>query len=375
MRRGADSQQRPVGKQSQQRSGSPPRPRRPAAPRTIKVKFEKPPKSLEERAEKILWPGAVSAGRRNAAPAGRDWRKERSENRASLVPEGPRRWHEDHPEESELPLDVREELAQVTPPGSPRRSGKAPAERLAAAAAAYERDRYGDTLRMTKALLSIAPGSAAARELHGLACYRLGKWEEAIRHLELVVSSGDDQSQIPVIMDCNRALGRSSQVEKLWFELKRSSPDADVLVEGRLVLASTRAHRGDPEGAIELLMAAGAAKALRHPAERHVRQWYLLGDLLEKTGDIPRAREMFERVVRADPDLADAEARLASLGRNKPKSGRRGISQTAARQTPAKRIPAKQTAIKQTAIKQTAIKQNARTGGPAGERRGRFEGR
>ena len=176
---------------------------------------------------------------------------------------------------------------------------------------------------MTKALLSIAPGSAAARELHGLACYRLGKWEEAIRHLELVDSAGDDHSQLPVIMDCNRALGRSSQVEKLWLDLKRSSPDADVLVEGRLVLASTRAQRGDPEGAIEFLMSAGAAKSLRHPAERHVRQWYLLGDLLEKTGDIPRAREMFERVVRADPDLADAEARLASLGRNRKKASNR----------------------------------------------------
>jgi tetratricopeptide (TPR) repeat protein len=297
-----------------------------------------------------------------------------------LVPESPRRWHEDHPEETELPLDVREELAQVSLPGSQKRPGKAPAERLAAAAAAYERDRYGDTLRMTKALLSIAPGSVAARELHGLACYRLGKWEEAIRHLELVVSAGDDQSQLPVIMDCNRALGRSSQVEKLWYELKRSSPDADVLVEGRLVLASTRAQRGDPEGAIELLMAAGAAKALRHPAERHVRQWYLLGDLLEKTGDIPRAREMFERVVRADPDLADAEARLASLGRNRPKGGRRGTSQTPARQTSTK--PARQTSTKKdptkraaTNVKQTGTKQNSRTGEPAGETQGRFEGR
>ena len=70
---------------------------------------------------------------------------------------------------------------------------------------------------------------------------------------------------MPVIMDCNRALGRSARVEELWLDLKRSSPDADVLVEGRLVLASTRAQKGDVEGAIELLMIAGAGKALRHP--------------------------------------------------------------------------------------------------------------
>ncbi len=173
-------------------------------------------------------------------------------------------------------------------------TARARARRLAAAAGAYERDRYADAARMTKALLAIAPGSVAARELHGLACYRLGRWEDAIKHLELVVSSSDDRSQLPVLMDCNRALGRNARVEELWLELKRSSPDADVLVEGRLVLASARAQRGDLDGAIDLLVAAGAARGLRHPAERHIRQWYLLGDLLEASGDIPRERDVRE---------------------------------------------------------------------------------
>jgi tetratricopeptide (TPR) repeat protein len=175
---------------------------------------------------------------------------------------------------------------------------------------------------MTKALLVHAPGSIAARELYGLACYRLGRWEEAIKHLELVVSSSEDRSQLPVLMDCYRALGRSRRVEELWLELKRSSPDADVLVEGRLVLASALAQKGDLDGAIDLLVSAGAARGLRHPAERHVRQWYLLGDLLEASGDIPRAREMFERVVRTDPGLADATERLSSLGRARRKHSR-----------------------------------------------------
>jgi tetratricopeptide (TPR) repeat protein len=175
---------------------------------------------------------------------------------------------------------------------------------------------------MTKALLVIAPGSVAARELHGLALYRMGRWEDAIKHLELVVASSDDPSQLPVLMDCFRALGRNARVEALWLELKRSSPDADVLVEGRLVLASARAQRGDLDGAIDLLVSAGAARGLRHPAERHVRQWYLLADLLEASGDIPRAREMFERVARADPALADASERLAALGRPRRKHAR-----------------------------------------------------
>ena len=227
------------------------------------------------------------------------------------------------PEYPELPPEVTEELSRASDGRkAPRYGDDSPARRLAAAAAAYERDRYADAARMTKALLVIAPGSVAARELHGLACYRMGRWEDAIRHLELVVSASDDQSQLPVLMDCNRALGRNRKVEELWLELKRSSPDVDVLVEGRLVLASARAQRGDLDGAIDVLVSAGAARGLRHPAERHVRQWYLLGDLLEASGDIPRAREMFERVVRSDPGLADAPERLAALGRPRRKHPR-----------------------------------------------------
>jgi tetratricopeptide (TPR) repeat protein len=129
-------------------------------------------------------------------------------------------------------------------------------------------------------------------------------------------------------MDCFRALGRNRRVEELWLELKRSSPDADVLVEGRLVLASARAQKGDLDGAIDLLVSAGASRGLRHPADRHVRQWYLLGDLLEASGDIPRAREMFERVVRADPGLADAPERLDALGRPQRKHSRPTPSKT-----------------------------------------------
>jgi pentatricopeptide repeat protein len=227
---------------------------------------------------------------------------------------------------------VREELARLSSSTLDRGSDDGDlARRLAAAAGAYERDRYADAKRMTRTLLSKAPGSVAARELYGLACYRLGLWEESIKHLELVVAASDDQSQIPVLMDCFRALGRFKRAEDLWEELKRASPEVDVLVEGRLVLASARAQRGDLKGAIDLLVEAGAARGLRHPAERHVRQWYLLGDLLEKSGDIPRAREMFERVVRADPGLADATDRLIGLGRPRRRQPRKTSNPAAGR--------------------------------------------
>ena len=65
----------------------------------------------------------------------------------------------------------------------------------------------------------------------------------------------------------------------------------------------------------------GASKALRNPSNRHIRQWYLLADLYERAGDVPRARELFERVLRVDREAYDVADRLMGLGPvRKPRS-------------------------------------------------------
>ena len=85
--------------------------------------------------------------------------------------------------------------------------------------------------------------------------------------------------------------------------------------------AASLADSGDLQGAISMLATAGASKALRNPSNRHVRQWYLLGDLYERAGDVPRAREMFERVLKVDREAYDVVDRLAGLGaERKPRS-------------------------------------------------------
>ena len=68
-----------------------------------------------------------------------------------------------------------------------------------------------------------------------------------------------------------------------------------------------------------MLATAGASKALRNPSERHIRQWYLLADLYERAGDVPKAREYFERVLRADPEAYDVAERLRGLGPERPR--------------------------------------------------------
>lgn len=219
-------------------------------------------------------------------------------------------------EEATLPSEVAEELAAAVG----RERGRDLGERMAHAVRAYERDRYLEAFRITRHLVDRVPEAAAVRELHGLVCYRLGRWHEAAKHLEAARSlSGGDPMQLPVIMDCRRALGHHKKVETLWEDLRSESPSADVLAEGRLVLAAHRADRGELSSAIEVLVSAGAARRLRHPAERHLRQWYVLADLYERAGDLARARELFGRVADSDPELADATQRLAELGRPRRK--------------------------------------------------------
>jgi len=187
------------------------------------------------------------------------------------------------------------------------------------AVAAYDRGRYQEAARLAKQVGDETPSIPAVRQVAGLAAYRSGKWREAIRQLGVYGQLTDDVDQIPALMDCHRALGQPRKVANLWTELRQQSPEPDVLAEARMVAAGMLADRRDLEGAISLLSSGGAAKALRNPSERHLRQWYALADLYERAGDLPRARELFVRVARADPDAYDVAERLAALG---PPSGR-----------------------------------------------------
>ena len=158
------------------------------------------------------------------------------------------------------------------------------------------------------------PNAPSARELLALSQYHQGYWKAALPNLEAFATLTGSVDQHPVRMDCHRALGRPKRVEALYTELRQGSPDAEVLSEGRLVLAGTRADNGDLASAVTLLVEAGAGRLVRNPAERHLRQWYVLGDLMERSGDLAKARELFLRIAAVDPDAYDVADRLESLG-------------------------------------------------------------
>ena len=181
------------------------------------------------------------------------------------------------------------------------------------AARAYEEDRYSDALAMLRQLARLAPDVATVRELLGLTLYRRGDWRGALRELRRFTEITGSAEQLPVIADCERALGHHHEVADLWTEIRQAGASSDVLVEGRLVAAGSLADQGHIRDAIRLLEPV-ASRRVRSPRPKDLRQWYVLADLYERSGDIPRAREMFRHVVATDPEVADAADRLSLLG-------------------------------------------------------------
>ncbi len=194
---------------------------------------------------------------------------------------------------------------------------------LTRAAEAYDRKRYEEALRLGRVVSEATPGVAPVRELTGLAAYRAERWAMAKIHLRAYFTITDDPEHLALVMDADRANHRYRAVEKTFEDLQEREPTAEVLAEGRIVMAETWADQHRYDEAIELLTKAGAAKHLRNPSYRHVRLWYALADVYDRAGDTTAARELFSRIVLAEPDAYDAADRLAELGASVPRKNRK----------------------------------------------------
>ena len=186
-------------------------------------------------------------------------------------------------------------------------------ERLASATEALDRERFGDALRMVQPVLKNLPNVGSAHEVAGIALYRLGQWRKAASELEQARTLRPAPEQLPVLADCYRALGKYRAVEEIWLEIRESSPAQAVMAEGRIVMAGALADQGNFAAAIQLLVrVADAPKKIR---EFHLKQWYVLADLYDRSGDVVRARNFFKRVAAIDPRYSDVGDRISHLGR------------------------------------------------------------
>lgn len=207
----------------------------------------------------------------------------------------------------DLAAEVREQLGRAVGTARTARVER----RLGEAAEHFEADRFADAARILKKLVEEAPTVAAVHELYGLTLYRQEKWKPAARELEAFRLLSNSTEQHPVLADCYRAMRQWAQVGELWDELKSVSPSAELVTEGRIVMAGSLADRDELAAAIALLD--NGFTFPKRPLPHHLRRAYALADLQERAGDLPKARTMFGRIEKADPDFADIDRRVRAL--------------------------------------------------------------
>jgi tetratricopeptide (TPR) repeat protein len=186
-------------------------------------------------------------------------------------------------------------------------------EILAEARRAYEEERYEDALEPMARAKKDAPRSGAVRELLGLLWYRLEDWRGAARELAAYRRLSGRRDQDHVYADAERALGRP---EKAIDILDRLTPEEAVSeeawVEGVIVGAGARADLGRPEEGIAHIGERGPVE----PEEilpHHLRLWYVLADLLERTGNRAEARGWWDAIYAEDPSFFDVDRRRLGI--------------------------------------------------------------
>ena len=182
---------------------------------------------------------------------------------------------------------------------------------FADAAAAFQAGDIEEATKLADQAKHIALRSATVRELLGLAHYHAGRYKEAASELAAFRRLSGTTEQNPVIADSYRALGRPEKAVEICDEIEFKKVEPAVTFEGQIVASGALADMGRLDEAIARL----ERLTLRPPVaeEHHMRAWYALASLLEKKGRFSQAKEWFEAVASADPDLTDADERLKKL--------------------------------------------------------------
>ena len=153
---------------------------------------------------------------------------------------------------------------------------------------------------------------AAVREAVGIAAYHCGDWAQALAELRAARRMGSKSSLLPLIVDCERGVGRPERA----IELARS-PEAVQLIgddadELRIVAAGARADLGQLDQALATLSTPPIDSARQ--GQTAARLCYAYAETLLALGREDEAVQWFLRAAAADIDgVTDAEDRVAEL--------------------------------------------------------------
>ena len=149
---------------------------------------------------------------------------------------------------------------------------------------------------------------AVVRESAGLAAYRAGFYEIALKELRAAHRISGDVTMWPVMADCERGLKNPLKALALAGspEVKRLAKAEEI--EMRIVAAGARRDLGEVDAAVVTL----TCKDLSNESEEWaVRLRYAYADALDGAGRVDEAREWFAKCAALDVDeLTDAGERI-----------------------------------------------------------------
>ena len=266
--------------------------------------------------------GRGSAGpRRDKGPGGdrrggrgdQQWsRPRRDDGRRSREPRSAEQAKYDGPplDESitgrELDRSVSQQLR-----GLPEKLAARVARHLVAAGQLLDQDPRA-AYEHTLAARARAARIAVVREACGEAAYAAGEYAEALAELRAAKRMNGANDYLPVMADCERALGRPEKALALARNPAVANLDQDQRAEMTIVEAGARRDLGELDAALRTLE--NAPLKSRSRADWVVRLRYAYADTLLAAGRTEDALVWFHRTVGVDGDqLTDAADRVAEL--------------------------------------------------------------
>jgi len=189
----------------------------------------------------------------------------------------------------------------------------------------------GGHLRMVGILLEDDPSAAmlhaqaakaragrlmVVREAVAEAAYAVEDFRAALAEYQVLRRMTGDDNYVPVMADCQRALGKPSTAIELLAQADTSRMTVEQQVEAVLVTAGARLEMQQDDEARRVLLAAINSELGGQAGQARLR--FALAAAMEKAGDQAGAREWYESSASLDPE-GDAANRLAVLdGRASP---------------------------------------------------------
>jgi tetratricopeptide (TPR) repeat protein len=158
----------------------------------------------------------------------------------------------------------------------------------------------------------LAARVGVVRETCGIAAYRAGKWTDALAELRAARRLTGQGSYLPLMADCERALGRLDRALDLVTGPQTHELDRDTQIELRIVESGIRRDQGFPEAGVVALQIPELTDGRKRAGS--ARLFYAYADALAEAGRQEEARYWFGKTAAADRDgETDAADRVENL--------------------------------------------------------------